>query len=115
MTSRYILVTDGETITPAEQDALTKRFLDLGWQVWHWFDNAWLLVLPEGDPGKTEPIAHEVREALSDRAHFFVQSLSDAAAYDFKAKVKGPAVEWILKNWDPLVIPDPPPKGRHRM
>lgn len=93
--TRLAIVTDADSATAAEKDALTSYLTDRGWDVWHWFSDLWLVT---GVPHDIDigTMLDEIRSEVGN-IHLFIFRMPasvDAGAY---GKLK--SLKWLNEKW----------------
>ena len=68
-----------------------------GWQIWHWFQNLWLIVIPENDPVTPLGLRQELEGFLGVYKHLLVMQVPETIRYSGRGD-KG-AWPWMGQNW----------------
>lgn len=107
---RLIICTDsaaGGTLgaTATERDAVTKLLTGKGWQVWHWFQDLWLVTVPPGDVTDLLAVREAVKGVMSGPGRQVV--ILDGDGNGFAGQVDTRGVPWMSDNWRS----DPPAEG----
>ncbi|MGI8773203.1 MAG: hypothetical protein ACR2JE_17405 [Acidobacteriaceae bacterium] len=100
MTNRVLIATNsgaGNLVGPtaAERNEITLHLQRKGWQVWHWFEDLWLVTYP-GEEMRLPLLRDELR-ALLGAKYVLIMSLNDSPFYSgFGPQAAWP---WMTENW----------------
>jgi DNA-binding LytR/AlgR family response regulator len=98
MSQRYILCLDGASTKAEDRDKVTRFLESHGWQVWHWFEDLWMVTIP-GDEMNMMSMRDEIRVNALPKGRFVIFELAEGSRTGGTEQTN--AVEWIYKNWLP--------------
>jgi hypothetical protein len=95
--ARFSIAVSGTTASAATKNALTAYLQGKGWQVWHWFDELWLIAA--ADNVSAEELSREIRTipGFHPQVHHIVMKLDGDA--DYFGWAPREAWDWMSKNW----------------
>jgi hypothetical protein len=108
MEQRIIICTDSTKgpvsgFTADERNRITRHLEAKGWQVWHWFEDLWLVVVPDSSiTGQAKLQPAELRDEIltlleTPRKFILVMEVRGKIAYAGMGNAKG--WPWMEANW----------------
>jgi hypothetical protein len=93
---RLIIVTNSQDSTSEGRNALTAFLQGKGWNIWHWFEDVWLISdAPEGDE-ILESLRDEIRGLVGIR-QFLILSGQDPTTLSGMTTRDGQ--RWLKTKW----------------
>jgi hypothetical protein len=102
---RFVICTNSATdtgaVNGASVDQRNQITLNLeakkDWQVWHWFENIWLVVIPPDDEITPVALRREMESFLGESKHLLIMQVSQPITFSGRGNPDGWA--WMYKNW----------------
>jgi hypothetical protein len=102
---RFVICTNSATDTGAVNGATVDQrnqitlYLEAktNWQVWHWFENIWLVVVPPDDEITLAALRGEFESFLGELKHTLIMQVSQPITFTGRANKDG--WPWMYKNW----------------
>ena len=108
MEQRIIICTDSTKgpasgFTADERNRITRHLEAKGWQVWHWFEDLWLIVVPDGSiTGQAKLQPSELREeilALLKAPLKYILVMEVRGKIDYAGMGDAQGWPWMESNW----------------
>jgi len=96
MTGKFVIATNS-TVPSLVKNSITIYLQSTGWQIWHWFEDLWLVAgVPDNFTAKDLAAALEVR-SLAATGSFLVLQIEGESLYYGRAVKE--AWQWMYDNW----------------
>ena len=102
MEQRFLISTDSAKGAPAggttadERNKITFYLEAKGWQVWHWFEDLWLVVTPQGST-TTIALRDEITNLFGAKRFLLVMEIQGPIVYSGYGNGEG--WPWMASKW----------------
>jgi hypothetical protein len=99
---RFIICTNSggglvNGLTTHQRNAITLFLKFSGWDTWHWFEDLWLVLIPEGHPMTPAAMRRAISGMVGGTKHVIVMELDGDVTYSGMGPQKG--WPWMAEKW----------------